>query len=167
MTTNPNTAANAAEYVTPTVRLAVDELAPKINKALNTLERASREVSLEKPLQEIVRLRASQINGCVYCVDLHSRDAVAGGDTERRINLVGSWREAPFFTARERAALQLTEAVTRLADTEVSDEVWNEAKAHFSEVELAELLWTITVINAWNRLGAVARPWALSGDEKG
>ena len=163
MTTNANT----AEYVTPTVRLAVDELAPKINKALNTLERASREISLEKPLQEIVRLRASQINGCVYCVDLHSRDAVAGGDTERRVQLVGSWREAPFFTARERAALALTEAVTRLADSEVSDEVWDEAKAHFSEVELAELLWTITVINAWNRLGAVARPWPLSGDAKG
>ena len=163
MTTNTN----SSEYVTPTVRLAVDDLAPKINKALNTLERASREISLEKPLQEIVRLRASQINGCVYCVDLHARDAVAGGDAERRINLVSSWREAPFFTARERAALALTEAVTRLADSEVGDDVWDEAKAHFSEVELAELLWTITVINAWNRLGAVARPWALGGDAKG
>jgi AhpD family alkylhydroperoxidase len=167
MTTNTNTNLNTAEYVTPTVRLAVDDLAPKLNKALNALERASREISLEKPLQEMVRLRASQINGCVYCVDMHARDAIAGGDTERRISLVSSWREAPFFTARERAALALTEAATRLADSEVGDDVWAEAKAHFDEVELAELLWTITVINAWNRLGAVARPWALSGDAKG
>src|SRR5512139_93306 len=106
MTTTTNTATtNTPEYVTPTVRLAVDDLAPEINKALNSLERASRDISLEKPLQEIVRLRASQINGCVYCVDLHARDAIAGGDTDRRVKLVSSWREAPFFTARERAAL--------------------------------------------------------------
>ena len=84
---------------------------------MNGLERAAGESSLEKPLREMVKLRASQINGCVYCVDMHSRDAVAGGDTWRRLNLVAVWREAPYFTARERAALALTEAVTRLADS--------------------------------------------------
>ncbi|WP_344656031.1 carboxymuconolactone decarboxylase family protein [Catenulispora subtropica] len=159
MTTNTETTA----YVKPTVRLAVDDLAPKIAKAMNGLERAATEGILEKPLREIVKLRASQINGCVYCVDMHSRDAVAGGDAWRRMNLVAVWREAPYFTARERAALALTEAVTRLADREVPDTVWNEAAAQFSEEELAELVWQIGIINLWNRLGATARPWGLSG----
>jgi AhpD family alkylhydroperoxidase len=159
MTTN----ATDIEYVKPAVRLAVDDLAPGIAKAMNGLERAAGESSIEKPLREMVKLRASQINGCVYCVDMHSRDAVAGGDTWRRLNLVAVWREAPYFTARERAALALTEAVTRLADSEVSDAVWDQAAAHFSEKELAELVWHIGIINLWNRLGATARPWALSG----
>ena len=159
MTTNTET----TEYVKPTVRLAVDDLVPGMAKALNGLERAAGDTSLEKPLREMVKLRASQINGCVYCVDMHSRDAVAGGDTWRRLNLVAVWREAPYFTARERAALALTEAVTRLADTEVSDAVWAEAAAQFEEKELAELVWHIGLINLWNRLGATARPWDLSG----
>src|SRR4051812_8212023 len=154
MTTNTET----IEYVKPTVRLAVDDLAPKIAEAMNGLERAARSGSLEQPLRELVKLRASQINGCVYCVDMHGRDAVAGGDTWRRLNLVAVWREAPYFPARERAALALTEAVTRLADGEVPDAVWNEAAKHFSEQELAELVWQIGIINLWNRLGAAARP---------
>ncbi|WP_194894765.1 carboxymuconolactone decarboxylase family protein [Catenulispora pinisilvae] len=165
MTTNTavNEATQPTEYVKPAVRLAVDDLAPGIAKAMNGLERAAGESGIEKPLREMVKLRASQINGCVYCVDMHSRDAAAGGDTWRRLNLVAVWREAPYFTARERAALALTEAVTRLADSEVSDAVWNEAAAHFEEKELAELVWHIGIINLWNRLGATARPWELSG----
>ena len=161
MTTNTKT----NEYVRPTIRLAADELAPKAARAMNTLERASRESVLEKPLQEMVRLRASQINGCVYCVDMHARDGIAAGDTWRRMNLVAVWKEAPYFTARERAALALTEQVTRLADSEVSDEVWDEAAKHFTEQELAELVWQIAVINTWNRIGAVTRLWELSGTE--
>ena len=141
------------------VRLAVDTLAPHINKAMNALDAASRQISLEPALQELVRLRASQLNGCGYCVDLHSGDARKAGESERRLYLLPVWREAPFFTARERAALALTEAATRLADGPVPESVVAEAARHFSEVELAELLWTITVINAWNRLGATARPW--------
>ena len=144
------------------VRLAVDTLAPHINKAMNALDAASRQISLEPALQELVRLRASQLNGCGYCVDLHSGDARKAGESERRLYLLPVWREAPFFTARERAALALTEAATRLADGPVPESVVAEAARHFSEVELAELLWTITVINAWNRLGATARPWPLS-----
>lgn len=177
MTTTANTAttttatksASTAEYVVPTVRLAVDDLVPHASKAMNALERATRtgETTLEKDLVELVRLRASQINGCVYCVDMHTRDALAAGDTERRLNLVSVWREAPFFTARERAALWLTEAGTRLADHEVGDDVWNEARARFTETELAELVWHIAVINTWNRLGAMARPWPLSGGVEG
>src|SRR5215468_10342628 len=144
-----------------TVRLAVDELAPHINKAMNALDAAARKVSLEAPLLELVRARASQLNGCAYCVDTHSRDAVDGGDSPRRLFSLPVWRETPFFTARERAALELTEAGTRLTDGPVPDEVVSRAAAEFSETELAELIWTIAVINAWNRLGAVARPWPL------
>ena len=150
-----------AERVVPPVRLAVDELVPHINKAMNALDAAARKVSLEAPLLELVRARASQLNGCAYCVDMHSSDARKGGESEQRLYALPVWRETPFFTARERAALELTEAVTRLTDGEVSDAVFNRAAAQFSEVELAELIWAIAVINTWNRLGATARPWPL------
>ncbi|HSJ61256.1 MAG TPA: carboxymuconolactone decarboxylase family protein [Jiangellaceae bacterium] len=145
-----------------TVRLAVDELAPHMSDAMEALDTASRKTTLEPALLELVRARASQINGCVYCVNMHSRDARKGGETERRLYALPVWRETPMFTAREKAALELTEAVTRLADSQVSDELWNRTATQFTETELAELLWTITVINAWNRLGAAARPWPLS-----
>jgi len=147
---------------TATARLAVDELAPHINKAMNALDAAARKVSLEAPLLELVRARASQLNGCAYCVDAHSRDAIDGGDSPRRLFALPVWRETPFFTARERAALELTEAATRLTEAGVSDEVYARAAAHFTDVELAELIWAIAVINAWNRLGATAHPWPLS-----
>jgi AhpD family alkylhydroperoxidase len=146
----------------PAVRLAVDELAPHINKAMNRLDAASRQTSLETSLLELVRTRASQLNGCAYCVDMHSRDARDGGESERRLYALPVWREAPLFTPRERAALELTEAATRLTDGHVSDEVFAQAAGEFTNVELAELIWTIAVINAWNRLGATARPWPLS-----
>ncbi len=146
----------------PTVRLAVDQLAPHINKAMNALDAAARKVSLEAALLELVRARASQLNGCAYCVDMHSRDAIEGGESPRRLFALPVWRETPFFTGRERAALELTEAATRLTDGGVSDEVYARAAAEFTDVELAELIWAITVINAWNRLGATAHPWPLS-----
>jgi AhpD family alkylhydroperoxidase len=145
-----------------TIRLAVDELAPDMSDAMEALDAASRKTRLEPSLLELVRARASQINGCVYCVNMHSRDARKGGETEKRLYALPVWRETPMFTAREKAALELTEAVTRLADSQVSDELWNRTAAQFTDTELAELLWTITVINAWNRLGAAARPWPLS-----
>jgi AhpD family alkylhydroperoxidase len=145
-----------------TVRLAVDELAPHMTKAMNALDAASRRTQLEAPLLELVRARASQLNGCAYCVDMHTRDALEGGDTARRLFALPVWRETPFFSARERAALELTEAATRLTHGGVSEEVFARAAEHFSEVELAELIWTIAVINAWNRLGATAHPWPLT-----
>jgi AhpD family alkylhydroperoxidase len=129
---------------------------------LNALDEAVRKTRIEAALLDLVRLRASQINGCAYCVDVHSRDALAAGETERRVFALTVWRETPFFTARQRAALELTEAMTRLADHPVSDDVVARAGEHFSERELAELIWAITVINAWNRLGATARPWPLT-----
>lgn len=151
-TTNP---------VIPPVRLAVDELTPHISEAMGALQRASTKVSLERPLLELVRMRASQLNGCAYCVDMHATDALKGGESQRKLFALPVWREAPFFTARERAALELTEAATRLADHPFEDAVYERAAVEFTEVELAELLWTIAVINTWNRLGAVARPWPL------
>ena len=144
------------------VRVAVGELAPHIDKAMNALDAASRDTRLEGGLLELVRARASQINGCAYCVDMHTRDAVAGGDDARRLFALPVWRQTPFFTGRERAALELTEAMTRLSEAPITDETIARTAEHFTEVELAELMWTITVINAWNRLGATARPWPLS-----
>jgi AhpD family alkylhydroperoxidase len=152
---------DTADTVVPAVRLAVDDLVPHVNKAMNALDAAARKVSLEAPLLELVRTRASQLNGCAYCVDTHTRDAREGGESERRLHALAVWRETPFFTARERAALDLTEAVTRLADGRVGDDVFARAAEQFEPVQLAELIWAITVINAWNRLGATARPWPL------
>jgi AhpD family alkylhydroperoxidase len=162
-TTAPEAAtAPASALVVPPVRLAVDSLVPHVNRAMNALDAAARQVSLEAPLLELVRARASQLNGCAYCVDTHAKDAREAGESERRLYALPVWRETPFFTARERAALELTEAVTRLADGHVPDEVFARAAAEFDETQLAELIWAITVINAWNRLGATARPWPLA-----
>ncbi|BEP12543.1 carboxymuconolactone decarboxylase family protein [Acidothermaceae bacterium B102] len=143
------------------VRLPVDDLAAAPAKALNALQAAVDKGSIEQPLLQLVRLRASQINGCGYCVDMHSREAIDEGDTARRIFAVAVWREAPFFTERERAALELTEAVTRLADNPLSDELYDRAKAPFSDQEMADLIFAIATINVWNRLGATAHPWPL------
>jgi AhpD family alkylhydroperoxidase len=147
---------------TSSVRVAVDVLAPQINKAMNQLDAASRRVDLESSLLDLVRTRVSQLNGCAYCVDTHSRDARTGGDSEQRLFALPVWRDTPFFNARERAALDLGEAATRLTDGPFDEAVLNRAAAVFTETELAELLWTVAVMNAWNRLGAVARPWALT-----
>src|SRR6266699_3904723 len=120
---------HTADRVVPPVRLAVDELVPHISKAMNALQAASAKVSLEAPLLELVRARASQLNGCAYCVDMHSKDARDGGESERRLYALPVWRETPFFSARERAALELTEAATRLTDGPVTDEVFEQAAA--------------------------------------
>jgi AhpD family alkylhydroperoxidase len=150
------------DIVVPPARLPVETLVPAASRALTALDEAVRKTRLDRGLLELVRLRAAQINGCAYCVDVHSRDALAAGETERRVLALPVWRETPFFTARQRAALELTEAMTRLADHPVSDEIIERAAAQFAEHELAELMWVITVINAWTRLGATARPWPLT-----
>ncbi len=149
------------ETFVPAKRLAVDALVPAATKALNALDAAVRRSSIDPGLLELVRLRASQLNGCGYCIDMHSRDALAAGQTERRVLALTAWRETPLFTRRERAALELGEAMTRLADHPVSDETFHAAATHFPDPELAQLIWTVAVINTWNRLGAVARPWPL------
>jgi AhpD family alkylhydroperoxidase len=116
------------------------------------LENYVRHCGLESSLLELVRLRASQINGCAFCIDMHTKDARAAGETEQRLYEVSVWEETPFFTERERAALAWTEAVTRVSETRVPDEVYELARQHFSEKELADLTMAIVAINGWNRL---------------
>lgn len=148
--------------ITPTTRLAVDDLAPHISEAMDALDAAARKTRLEPALLELVRIRASQLNGCAYCVNMHNKDARSAGESERRLYALPVWRETPLFTARERAALELTEAETRLAGNPISDELFDRVAGHFTDVELSELIWAIAVINTWNRVGAAAHPWPLN-----
>ena len=121
-------------------------------RAMLALQREVEGSGLEHSLLELVKIRASQINGCAYCIDMHTKDARARGETEQRIYALNAWREAPFFSDRERAALQWTEAVTRVADTQVPDDVYQGVRQHFTEVELVALTFALVAINGWNRL---------------
>jgi AhpD family alkylhydroperoxidase len=112
---------------------------------------------LEPSLLELVKLRASQINGCAYCLDMHTKDARARGESEQRIYLLDAWRESPFYSERERAALAWTEAVTLVAETRVPDAVYEEVREHFSDDELLALTMAVATINAWNRLNVALR----------
>ena len=114
-------------------------------------------IELDPPLRELVNLRASILNGCAYCVDMHTKDARKGGETEQRLYAVAAWHEAPFFDERERAALALTDAVTLISDGQVPREVWDQAAEHFEPRELAQLVWAITAINSWNRIAISTR----------
>src|SRR6266496_2320181 len=115
------------------------------------------ETRLERPLFELGKIRASQINGCAYCLDMHTKDARLGGETEQRIYALNAWRETPFFTDRERAALEWTEAVTRVADTHVPDEIYERVARQFDEAELVALRFGVIVLNSWNRLAVTFR----------
>jgi len=132
-------------------RLRVYRLQAAASRAMNALDDAVAEVGIEPSLRELIKLRASQINGCAYCVDMHSKDARRGGETEQRVYGLSAWREAPYYSDRERAAFALTEAVTLIADG-VPQDVWAEAERHFDPEALAGLIWSIVTINAWNRL---------------
>ena len=112
---------------------------------------------IEKRLYELVKIRASQINGCAYCIDMHTKDARRAGETEQRIYALNAWRETPFFSDRERAALEWTEAVTRVADTHVPDEIYKQVTAQFDEQEIVALTFAVVVINVWNRLAVSFR----------
>jgi AhpD family alkylhydroperoxidase len=137
-------------------RLAIGEIAPGALKAVQGMEMYARTHN-DPVLYELVKLRASMINGCSFCVDMHSRDALAAGEDSRRLFGVAAWHEAPFYTERERAAFALTDAVTRLGDDGVPDSVWDTAAKHFTEDELANLLMAIATINVWNRLSISTR----------
>ena len=121
-------------------------------KPLFALGKYLQTISIERPLIELVLMRASQLNGCAYCLDMHSKDARAAGETEQRLYVLQAWREAPFYSDRERAALAWCEAVTRLDAHGVSDEVFEMARAQFSEKELGDLNMAVILINAWNRI---------------
>ncbi|WP_433274038.1 carboxymuconolactone decarboxylase family protein [Actinosynnema sp. CS-041913] len=144
-----------------TIRLSVRELTPDTLGAMGALSKAARATTLGPRLRELVQVRASQVNGCAYCVDLHTREAREAGEQQRRLDLLPVWRDAPGFTDRERAALALTEAVTRLSDG-VPEDVWAAAAERFEERELAELLWVIATINTWNRMVATTHAWEVS-----
>jgi AhpD family alkylhydroperoxidase len=132
-------------------RLNPHSVAPDVMQAMIDLEARVRASSIEHSLYELVKIRASQINGCAYCLHMHTRDARKAGESEDRIYVLDAWRESPLYTARERAALGWTEALTRVADTHASDVDYDALKAQFSEREQVKLTLLITTINAWNR----------------
>ncbi|WGJ06145.1 carboxymuconolactone decarboxylase family protein [Brucella intermedia] len=134
------------------VRLVPYKLAPKIMQAMVEAEKAVSEAGLEYSLYELVRIRTSQINGCAYCIHMHTRDARKAGETEERLYLVAAWRESPLFTPRERAALAWTEALTLIAQTRAPDADYEALKAHFTDEEIVKLSMAINMINLWNRV---------------
>ena len=145
------------------VRLDFEAAAPGVYKAMATLDRAATraldDAGIEPRLRELVRIRASQLNGCAYCIDMHTKDARKLGETEQRIYALLAWRETPFFTARERFALAFTESVTQLAGTHVPDADYGPVAKEFSPAEAAALVGLLVAINAWNRIGVATRAW--------
>jgi len=133
-------------------RINPNHAAPEAYKAMMGLETYVQKSGLPPSLLDLIKTRASQINGCSYCVHMHTAEARAHGESEERLYLLSAWHESPLYTDRERAALAWTEAVTRVADTHVPDDVYDEARRHFSEAELVNLTVAIGAINAWNRL---------------
>ncbi len=133
-------------------RLEYAKASPAGSRAMYGLEQFIQNCGLEHSLLELVKMRASQINGCAYCLDMHSKDARAGGETEQRLYTLNAWRETPFYSERERAALEWTEAVTLVSESHVADELYERVRQHFSEEELVNLTLAVITINGWNRL---------------
>ena len=134
---------------------------PDVIKALRAVEAQISKGAIEDSLKELVRLRASQINGCAFCVDMHVTDARKAGESERRLACLVTWRETPFFTPRERAALEWTEALTLVTQQHVSDAVWTAVRPYFTDSELMDLSLLVTSINSWNRLAIAFRKLPL------
>ncbi len=140
-----------------TPRINLVELEPAAYQAMLGLEQYLSSTSLPAPLRELVKLRASQLNGCAFCVDLHSHRARNDGEPDERLSSLVAWRESPYFSKAERAALALTDAATRLDAEGVPDDLWNEAAAHYDDRQLAALVMTVATVNAWNRIGVSTR----------
>ena len=138
-------------------RINLMNVNPGIIQAILGLEKQVSKAGLDHRLLDLVRMRASQINGCAYCLDMHSKDARAAGETEQRLYGLNAWRETPYYSARERAALEWTEALTLVTEGHVPDDVYERVRAEFSEDELAHLSLAIVAINSWNRLNIAAR----------
>ena len=162
MTANESSTATAAPQIP--VRLDFDEQAAGFARALAHLDRAATKeldaAGIDPLLRELVRVRASQLNGCAYCVDMHTKDARAAGETEQRLYALPAWRETPFYTSRERAALALTEDVTLMARDHVPAAAYEAAAGQLTPGEIAALLSLIITINAWNAIGVTTRAWA-------
>src|SRR5262245_60068908 len=142
-------------------RVALKKVTPEVSAAMAGLHKAAvdaaRAAGVEPALLELVRIRASQINGCAFCIDMHTKDARAAGETEQRIYALNAWAETPFFTPRERAALELAEAITLVHDGRVPDDVYRRAAEVFTDAELAALIWAAIAINAYNRVAISTR----------
>ena len=138
----------------PAGRMQLEEQAARQFAAMYRFEAS---IELDPGLRELIKIRASQINGCAFCIDMHWKDARAAGEREERLYMLDAWRESPLYSERERAALELCEAMTLIAEHDVSDEVWVRARAEFEARELAQLIFAITAINAWNRLMITTR----------
>jgi AhpD family alkylhydroperoxidase len=133
-------------------RLNYSEVAPNALKGMFELEKYVHGSGLERPLYELVKTRASQINGCAYCIDMHTKDARKAGETEQRLYALNAWRETPFYTERERAALAWTEALTLISENDVPESLYKATREYFNEVEIVALTMAIIAINGWNRL---------------
>ena len=138
-------------------RLEANKVAPDGYKAMSALQAYVTSCGLEASLLELVKIRASQINGCAFCIAMHTKDARKLGESDERMHLLNAWEEAPVFSPRERAALAWTEAVTLVTDGHVPDAVYEEAREHLSEKELVDLTYAVMAINAWNRLAIAFR----------
>jgi len=133
-------------------RMQMNVVNPQGYQAMLGLEQYLHTSTIDKKLLELIKIRASQINGCAFCLDMHTKDARKLGETEQRIYLLSAWREAPYYTPQERSVLALTEAVTVITDNHVPDDVYQEAAKHYSQKELADIIMAIITINAWNRI---------------
>jgi AhpD family alkylhydroperoxidase len=138
-------------------RINFFRVSPDAYKAMSSVEQYLSNCGLEKPLHELIKLRASQLNGCAFCLDMHWTAARAAGETEQRLYGLDAWRESPYYTDRERAALEWTEAMTLVREGHVPDAVYDAVRAHFTEKELTDLSWAIAAINAWNRMAIALR----------
>ena len=138
-------------------RLNYSKAFPEGVQAVLNLEKIIRSGGLEPSLLELVKTRASQMNGCAYCIDMHTKDARAAGETEQRLYALSAWRETPFFTSRERAALAWTEALTNIQQGHASDEIYTQARSEFDETELVKLTLAVAQINTWNRIAIAFR----------
>ena len=138
-------------------RIAYNKYSPNALHAMYALEKHLKSSTIEEKLLHLIKLRASQINGCAYCIDMHSIDARALGDTEQRLYALNAWRETPFFTPRERAALEWTESLTLVSQTHVPDDVYEAVRKEFTENELVDLTYAVATINTWNRLAISMR----------
>ena len=140
-----------------TERIKIEQVEPAAYKAMFGLERYLAQCGLDKKLLCLIKVRASQINRCAFCIDMHTKEAKKAGETEQRLYALNAWRETPSFTPQERATLTLTEALTSIADNSISDELYDRLSRYFSQPEIAQILMAISTINAWNRLAIATR----------
>lgn len=138
-------------------RIKYQEKYPDLLKGMLVIENQIHKSNLDKSIYELVKLKASQINGCAYCIDMHTKDARANGETEQRLYALSAWRETPFYTDKERAALEWTEALTLIAENDVPDVLYDRVKKHFDEETMMALTMAIVAINGWNRLAISMR----------